>query len=141
MPALIPESDTGDTLAAHIAAFNALAQKLDAAVQAKNEGAIASTQQDLDLFFGQLDGVKQREIRIFLEQQKAGKTIQNYRDVSRGRVHQIMDALVGTVKATADTVPQLAEETLRLVIATVGHLGAGVWKGGVSTVRSFQQAA
>lgn len=141
MPPLIPKSDIGDTLTAHIADFNLLTQKLDAAVQTKNEEAIRSTQQDLDLFFGQLDAKKQQEIRIFLEQQKVGQSIQNYRKTTNGRIHHVMDSLVNVARATANTVPMLAEQTTRLIISTIGHVGAGIYKGGRAVIDTFQQAA
>ncbi len=125
----------------HVAQFNALTQKIDTAVKSKNAEAVLAAKQELDVFFGQLQDAQQQEIRIFVAQQKVGQTIQRYRAANRGHIHAMMDTVVGISRTMADTVPKVAEETLRLIVSTIGHLGVGLVRGVLDANKSAKQAA
>jgi hypothetical protein len=135
------QSTSGKDLAPHIQQFNVLTQKLDEAVKNKDATVVDATKQELDIFFGQLESKQQMEIWRFLELQRSGQSIQEYRSTYRGRFYAVLNGVGSAAKTTAHAIPQLAEETVRLLVATLGHIGAGAWKGGVSTYQAFNQAA
>lgn len=119
----------------HVIHFDDIERKLDVAVRKGDEQETEKVRKELDLFLGSLNAEQQEAIRIYLIQQNAGRRVEQYRSGFHKGVSDVLQFPVVLMKTAADTLPPLAEETLRLIVSTVGLTIRGVITGVQETFR------
>lgn len=114
----------------HVHEFIALSEGLEAAMKTKNAVDITMARNRLRLLFVSLDEKAQQDIQQFIQKEIAGLRIQDQRSQFNSGIHRALNVPVMGMHALAETVPQLAGETLRLIVTTIGMLGLNVYKAG-----------
>jgi|CXWL01.1.fsa_nt_gi hypothetical protein len=114
----------------HVQEFIALSEGLETAMKTKNAVDITMARNRLRLLFVSLDEKAQQDIQQFIQKEIAGIRIQDERGTINNSIHRALNVPVMGMHALAETVPQFAAETLRLIVTTVGLAGVGVYKAG-----------